>query len=426
MAKRTASREELREQFQKLLAEASAVERQLSQMEGGSPPPSPFEASLTPPTPPEPVEEAQQQEAPKATHVAHQGAKVPRVGATPSSKEPSSQTPAGKPSPDHSQYKLGGGRPAGSGGDVPEKRNWNRTKWVDHAAVCASKIRPSHTREDLAFVAKAMWGMAQETDPDMVKGVVVQETHADGSLHLQGAVLCGLYFTPARVNRQALAADLERRGWKTEPEMEEVTIKRGGKGKGRTEKVLKPKKGSGERFHFNLLFNHVYGEDTHNKPAGSFKSHWPYNAMVDYLLAPVKNKEVDATPLFINCSRETVYYEEEQAPSMSLHELLDKAKQMKADGADRNDLFTYAAQFISKGNSWMWQPMKQAYDAAPSPNVCTFLPRSMEKGSLEEADPFQIYCCTCVERGPVSEGEAYWIQVHAGGGAIRFVSLCLQ
>ena len=230
----------------------------------------------------------------------------------------------------------------------------------------------SHTRQQLVDVMKGAFCKSGCENFEEIRGVAVMEPHsATGGFHLQGAVWCNSYHGPRPLLDRARKSDLDVRGWKRKPDVEQKTIKAGGKGKGgRTRQVERDKRGTGEPWHLSLLFHHVYSVSdkavlSGKTRAGSFKQHWKFNEMVEYLVAPVKDKEIDDAPLYFNCDEDSIWLSEEENEGFNFPQLVQYARDLKKDGVHAGDVMQQVAEKApTKGNSWMLQHVMQAWPLA--------------------------------------------------------------
>jgi hypothetical protein len=195
---------------------------------------------------------------------------------------------------------------AGSGGLVPAFIDRNSKLYVDHVFITMDHVAPQHSRDVVAKLAMTAFLASGAEDRDVFRGVVVQETHADGSLHLHGCFWSCFYMSQRTVFTRAREADKRYRGWREQPELVTSNVRFGGKGRGRVRERLAPKPGTGVPWHLNVAFWHTHDPNSKavlsgKKEAGTFKAQWKFNDMVRYVLEPAKDKKVDETPLFVNC-----------------------------------------------------------------------------------------------------------------------------
>ena len=104
---------------------------------------------------------------------------------------------------------------------VPERRDKNVKRWADHVFLTADYTGATHTREHLEELGRAAFCAFNEADPEKFRGVAVKESHKDGSSHLQAAWLAGCYYDTRGILKRVRELDMQKRGWKTEPEREE-------------------------------------------------------------------------------------------------------------------------------------------------------------------------------------------------------------
>ena len=180
----------------------------------------------------------------------------------------------------------------------------NKFRYADHAFFTMGHADESHRRSDMAAVMRAAWGCEGSEVASDFRGIVVREWDDDGSIHFHGACWRNRHKTPRRVVEDARAADLWVRGWKEKPEWEQVAVNGGGHGRPQRFEV-RPKPGTGAKFHLSVLFHHVYAPDdeavvTGGRKAGAFKHRWDFNQMVEYLTDA--SERGDPEPLYINCT----------------------------------------------------------------------------------------------------------------------------
>ena len=316
----------------------------------------------------------------------------------------------------------GPGKKPGAGKGVPARADRNNKTWADHATLTMDHIDSAiHTRELIAKVAKAAFGVrAGSSDLDEIRGVAVRERHeVTGGFHLHCAVLCGKYHAPKSIRERARKADDRLRGLKEQPEMEPV--RRGGKGSGRWEE--KEKRGTGARWHLNVQFNHSHAESDKEvkagkKKPGDYKCAYPFNEMVKYLLQPKKQKDLDASPLFINCSEHTIYHEDKQVDEPSHASLVAEARALKREGVMEAEAQQMLAEKCGGGpdtSGKLFYAM-QAYRAEPRLRAPGYLPLKLREGDLLNARVLQIVVCRWLEDGPCREGCGLWLQCPPAAG----------
>ena len=291
-------------------------------------------------------------------------------------------------------------------------------------------VGEAHVREHMAAVAMEAYAQNGCADGELIRGVVVLEPHAEtGGHHLHCAIWCGRYHKRKDVLDRARAADARVRGWKRAPEYEEVKVHMGGKGAGRYELKQKEKEGTGLRFHLNLAHDRRYAESDAavkkgSKKANEFKCRWDFNEMVDYLLAPAKEKVIDEAPLFINCDADSIFVAEEEDANFAL-ELTRYAREMKAEGVNRGEARERLADKAGcrKDCGWMVSHAMGAYNDSHTNVIVEYLPEAIQDGDLATARQLQLFVCLFLEDGPCREGCGLWLQSPAGTGKTTIAKL---
>ncbi len=339
------------------------------------------------------------------------------------------ENPGGKGRPG----KGNAGREPGSGDSVPGARSKNNKNWADHAFITADHVDQGHTKEMLTHAAREAFHIdPDDDDPEHFKGVAVEEVHEDGSLHIHVACVSELYHTPRCFLDRGRAADERIRGWKEKPEYKTVEVGKGGKAGHRAERNV-PLPGTGQKWHFNILFHHVYMASDSSvingyKQAGGFAGPWPYNEMVDYLLNPVKEKHVDPEPFFINCTADTVHLDEsELQPKTSkttktFFELVRESRSLTEAGVMKGDMIEQLSETVTKENAGFMPFVMQASDATEPLPVYAFVPDSLKEGRLETAKHFQVLVCEWIENGPVTEAGGLFIKAARAKTAFVLIS----
>ena len=315
-------------------------------------------------------------------------------------------------------------------GNVPNFRDKNSRHFVDHVFFTMDHVAPHHSREMLADIALSAFGAQDCTDPHEFKGVVVKETHSDGTDHLHGCFTYDWYVSIGKLLDDARAADLVARGWKELPEMQSKRFRVGGGGQRRFVTRSVPTPRTGVRWHFNVLFSHVYAPQSKEvqqgkKRSNDFKSPWRFNDMVEYLLNASKDKVLDNDPLFINCDAGSILLDPAMCEPNSLIDLTRRARLLKRNSVTSADALEDLVLRCGTESRHIQnlQVAIKAYDLQCGAPPVVFMPSSLADGSIEGAKPLQRWVCRFLESDYIGEANGLWISGAPGYGKTTLMKL---
>jgi len=293
-------------------------------------------------------------------------------------------------------------------------------------------VSPDHTRLHLADVARAALCAKDITNPDKFRGVVVVELHADGTFHLHGCFTVDWYLAISSIIEKARAADEEIRGWRVLPEVTHKRFRRAGVSEPRFVVCQVRMPNTGTKWHLNVATAHVYAPESAEVQKGKkrpneFKSSWKFNDMVAYLLAPSKEKTVDATPLFVNCDPDTIFLDPELCQPHSLLDLTRTARLLKRNSISADDALEELVLRSGSETKHMQhlQVALKAYGLQSIAQIVHFLPIALASGALDSARPFQRWVCQYLETSFVGEANGLWITGPPGFGKTTLMKLFL-
>jgi hypothetical protein len=318
-------------------------------------------------------------------------------------------------------------------------RGHNSHSRVDHIMATMSRVADDLSRETVAMIGMhALGHTPAEKDPKKIKGAVyfevgsLHEEDGDENEHMAVILLNGNHVYNNTVFNRFRNKDLAVRGWRDQPEWEEVEKKNGKRTY--TEKI--PKEGTGTRWHLQIQAAHLWhAEDAEVKAggpkapqAGAKKWDQPWNDMVSYFQEPKSGKEIDSTPFYINCTKDTIWEEDLMADSMlesvpplalpkNVAELVRYAADLKRVGIPKVKALEYIGQRIGKSNNWMWNPATQAFNAAKPMLKVGFLPKGMEEGAIIPGiKKAQLEILRWIEGSGLKDCQFLWIQAESGFG----------
>ena len=319
------------------------------------------------------------------------------------------------------------------GAEDPIRGN-NSYRRVDHIFVTMSQLdAAAYSKEDTLNVVLAAFktDITSAKKNKLLKGVVCDEYHADGSIHRHHAVINGCHVDARTMIKRLASADIKLRGWETKPTYEDAPARKGG-GKGSSEAIRsKAVRGSGKRFHLNMCaFHPLSAADAlkQKKKAGSFKAPWSYNKMVEYVLDPKKSKQIDKSPLFFNCTAKSVYIKDvlEDSRMVLVNDLLAPpnfaslmawAIEKKKEGMSKEKfLLELAKRVDSRRCQWMFWGANRGYECSEVRPKVKFLPKGFAEGDLSVLKPAQLECIKWVEVNEINNLDILWIQAESGFG----------
>eukprot|EP00974_Lingulodinium_polyedra_P055280 5316859-Lingulodinium_polyedra.AAC.2 len=128
----------------------------------------------------------------------------------------------------------------------------------------------------------------------------------------------------------------------------------------------------GSERHVNVVTSHVYQKDQGEHKAGQSKGPYPWNAMVKYLTVPAKDKVVDKTPLYVNCTADDIELAMDEAEKFVLDEakalqsLLQTAIDRKKDGVELYQFIMELGGSMPNAHLRYMPPLQTVFRSAPT------------------------------------------------------------